>query len=110
MAIKIKVKEYKHKRCIEDHLQQVLSAAVTYEGRLADYQKDSRVYAHKLTDSLYDLFIKNLQVFARRENDLGASFKEHQTTLEMLIKTKYPEFTDGSWQYTGGFFYGKKPK
>lgn len=95
----------KHQRCVEDHLRQVLSAAITYEGQLAKYKNDSRVYSHRITDSLYDLLVQNLKVFQSGVNSNGVDFSEHQETFNHLVATKYPEFLTDDWHYTGSFFY-----
>lgn len=91
-------------RCVDDTMQQILSAAITYEGRLDEYKGDFRVYSHKLTDSIYDTLVDNLKVYQRGQNSLGAKFTEESKAYQLLLK-KYPEFKDDSWHYTGGFFY-----
>lgn len=72
-----------HELCWEDMFSSILKWAKAYE-------EGSQV----VTDAHYDGYVSNLKIYSEWHPEIYKSYL-----------SKYPEFTDGSWQYTGSFFH-----
>jgi hypothetical protein len=62
-------------------------------GSILKWAKAYEAGAQAVTDAHYDGYVKNLSLYAEWHPDIYAGYL-----------TEYPEFADGSWQYTGSFY------
>lgn len=80
------MREPPHALCWDDMFSSILEWAKSYESG-----------SQEVTDAHYDGYVSNLKLYSEWHPEIYE---------EYLIK--YPEFSDGSWMYTGSFFNVKE--
>lgn len=75
-----------HELCWNDLFSSILMWAKAYEQG-----------SQTVTDAHYDGYVANLKWYS-----------EHHPEIYEKYLDIYPEFADGSWQYTGSFFHEKE--